>query len=93
MFDILEELKKEKIKKDQNNNQAQKEIPPNNIIDLGQFLKKCCHEINASEREVQERLLKKQDIKDILSGHINVRTVKAHIKVWVIDGKKNFNEK
>ena len=61
-----------------------------NKISLIHYLELCCRGLNASASEVIGNLLNKNNIDDILSGHIPVRTLKAHIKVWVDDGKKNF---
>jgi len=73
------------------NDRKQQIVDSVNEYRLNQFLEKCCRGINTDADEVIRGLLTSQNIKDIASGAIKSRTVKAHIHAWVKGGKKKIN--
>ncbi len=63
-----------------------------NVINLIPFLENCCNGYNTNTVEVKQSLFSKENIQDIQAGEISEKTVKAHIKLWVSEGKKNYVE-
>ena len=68
-----------------------KETQEKQPIKLKSFLEKCCTGLDTTPDEVICGLLNQGNIDDILMGEVPDYTVIAHIKVWVMDGKKKIN--
>ncbi len=60
-------------------------------IKLKPFLNICCHGLNATPDEVIHGLLSENNMSDITEGGINKECVKAHIELWVKEGKHKIN--
>ena len=73
------------------NDRKQQIVDSVNEYRLTQFLDKCCRGLNVSADEVIRGLLTAQNIEDIVSGGIKSRTVIAHIRLWVDEGKQKIN--
>jgi hypothetical protein len=86
MFDLLEAIKEQEQKKTK---PVVKETAK--VIDLIPFLNHCCSGLKTNPDEVKNRLLNQGNIEDIISGEIPAKCIKAHIQLWVIEGKNNIS--
>ena len=84
MFDLLEAIKEQK-------DPAVQEEKKGKIIDLVPFLERCCSGLDTRQEEVKKRLLNQGNIEDIISGDIPAKCIRAHIELWIVEGKQKIN--
>ena len=84
MFDLLEAMKEQK-------EPAVQDEKMGKVINLIPFLERCSSGLDTNRREVQERLLNQGNIEDIISGDIPARCIRAHIELWIVEGKQKIN--
>jgi len=58
---------------------------------LNRYLEKLCKNLPVDADEVREKLLSPTNIKDIMSGQIPARTIRAHIEIWCKENKQKVN--
>lgn len=63
------------------------------VIDLHQFVTKCCIGFEANPQQVLDHMLSVEDEQDIIHGLIPVETLKLHIKIWCEIGMPHYSDK
>lgn len=51
----------------------------------------CCRGLSVTPDEVVNNLLNLNNIKDVLKGDLSIKTLTAHIRIWVDEGKLKGN--
>ena len=63
------------------------------VIDVHQFVTRCCLGFAVEPQEVIDRLLSIEDEQDIINGEILADSLKLHIQVWIEMGKPHYSGK
>jgi len=61
-----------------------------NHLKLDRFLTNCCNGLPTTPDEVKARLLSSDDISMIAKGEYGQKLVRAHIQLWIEQGRQNY---